>query len=126
MRATIKHKEQLLKTVFKGESAMISAASRGWTRCFPRQLKDTMNPKTRTLLRMTIEDAKRAATAKSVERLMGNKPEARFQFMSEYAEFRGGARYLRRPLVMAGLFPAIHVFKRALRRDRANSDFSRE
>ena len=28
-----------------------------------------------------------AATAKAIERLMGNKPEARFQFVSENAEF---------------------------------------
>jgi topoisomerase-4 subunit B len=46
-----------------------------------------MHPKTRTLLRVTVKDALKAATSKTVERLMGNKPEARFQFISENAEF---------------------------------------
>ncbi len=82
-----KHKEQLLKTVFKGKSAIDVGRFKGLGEMLPSQLKDTMNPKTRTLLRVTIEDAKRAATAKSVERLMGNKPEARFQFITENAEF---------------------------------------
>ncbi len=46
-----------------------------------------MDPKKRTLLRVTLEDAKRADTAKIVEQLMGNKPEERFNFISERAEF---------------------------------------
>ena len=82
-----KHKEQLLKTVFKGKSAIDIGRFKGLGEMLPSQLKDTMNPMTRTLLRVTIEDAKRAATAKAVERLMGNKPEARFQFITENAEF---------------------------------------
>jgi topoisomerase-4 subunit B len=46
-----------------------------------------MDPKKRTLLRVTLEDAARAATAKSVDQLMGTKPEARFAFIQERAEF---------------------------------------
>ena len=46
-----------------------------------------MDPRKRTLLRVTLDDAMRAATAKSVEQLMGNKPEERFLFISERAEF---------------------------------------
>jgi topoisomerase-4 subunit B len=46
-----------------------------------------MHPKTRTLLRVTVKDAQKAATTKAVDRLMGNKPEARFQFITENAEF---------------------------------------
>ncbi len=52
------------------------------------QLKETtMDPKKRTLLQVRILEDDRKATAKSVERLMGNKPEARFEFITENAEF---------------------------------------
>ena len=52
------------------------------------QLKETtMDPAKRTLLRITTADAERAATATIVERLMGNKPEESFKFISERAEF---------------------------------------
>jgi topoisomerase-4 subunit B len=46
-----------------------------------------MHPKTRMLLRVAVKDSLKAATTKSVDRLMGNKPEARFQFISENAQF---------------------------------------
>jgi topoisomerase-4 subunit B len=52
------------------------------------QLKETtMDRKKRTLLQVKIADADRKDTAKSVERLMGNKAEARFEFIQERAEF---------------------------------------
>jgi topoisomerase-4 subunit B len=52
------------------------------------QLKETtMDPKKRTLLRVRLDDAARTATAKSVDQLMGTKPEARFAFIQEKAEF---------------------------------------
>jgi topoisomerase-4 subunit B len=57
------------------------------------QLKDTtMDPAKRTLLRVMLEDAATATakgtkgTADLVERLMGRKPELRFQFIQENAE----------------------------------------
>jgi topoisomerase IV subunit B len=52
------------------------------------QLKETtMDPGKRLLLRVTLDDAARASTARVVEQLMGNKPEERFNFISERAEF---------------------------------------
>ena len=52
------------------------------------QLKETtMDRKKRTLLQVRIAEDDRKATAKSVERLMGNKAEARFEFIQERAEF---------------------------------------
>jgi len=52
------------------------------------QLKETtMDPKRRTLLQVRVVDGERKATDKSVERLMGNKPELRFEFIQERAEF---------------------------------------
>ena len=46
-----------------------------------------MDRKKRTLLQVKIADDDRKDTAKSVERLMGNKAEARFEFIQERAEF---------------------------------------
>ncbi|HXL69344.1 MAG TPA: DNA topoisomerase IV subunit B [Xanthobacteraceae bacterium] len=85
-----KHKEQLMKTVFKGKTKIEVGRFKGLGEMLPSQLKDTMNPKTRNLLRVTVKDAMRAATAKAVERLMGNKPEARFEFITERAAFAEG------------------------------------
>ena len=52
------------------------------------QLKETtMDPRKRTLLRVMVVNDERKATDSSVERLMGNKAEARFEFIQEKAEF---------------------------------------
>ena len=52
------------------------------------QLKETtMDPSKRALLQINLADADRLETADSVERLMGNKPEARFTFIQERAAF---------------------------------------
>jgi topoisomerase IV subunit B len=54
----------------------------------PAQLKETtMDPAKRTLLKVMLIADDRADTAQSVERLMGTKPEARFAFIQERAEF---------------------------------------
>ena len=46
-----------------------------------------MDPRKRMLLKVVVRDDEREETADSVERLMGNKPEARFAFITERAEF---------------------------------------
>jgi len=52
----------------------------------PETLKETtMNPKTRTLMRVQVLDHK--ATGDVFERLMGKDPKARFEFIKERAEF---------------------------------------
>jgi topoisomerase-4 subunit B len=50
-----------------------------------------MDPKKRTLLRVEVLEEARASTGDAVDRLMGNKPEARFAFISERAAFADGA-----------------------------------
>jgi topoisomerase IV subunit B len=56
------------------------------------QLKETtMDPKKRMLLKVMVENDERADTSDSVERLMGNKPEARFAFIQENAAFASKA-----------------------------------
>jgi topoisomerase-4 subunit B len=82
-----KHKDELLKTVFKGKTNVDVGRFKGLGEMLPSQLKDTMHPKTRTLQRVSVKDALKAATSKTVERLMGNKPEARFEFISEKAPY---------------------------------------
>jgi topoisomerase-4 subunit B len=46
-----------------------------------------MNPTTRTLLRVEIDEDDRPGTTKTVDQLMGNKPDARFKFIQERAAF---------------------------------------
>jgi len=54
----------------------------------PKQLKETtMDPASRTLLRVEIDEEDRPGTSKTVDQLMGNKPEARFKFIQERAAF---------------------------------------
>ncbi|SEM98767.1 DNA topoisomerase IV subunit B [Gemmobacter aquatilis] len=53
-----------------------------------KDLKDTtMNPATRTLIRVSIDEDEPGETADLVERLMGKKPELRFQYIQENARF---------------------------------------
>ncbi len=54
----------------------------------PSQLKETtMNPASRTLIRVTIDEDEPGETSDLVERLMGKKPELRFQYIQENAQF---------------------------------------
>jgi topoisomerase-4 subunit B len=53
-----------------------------------KDLKDTtMDPKTRKLIRVAIDDDEPGETGDLVERLMGKKPELRFQYITENARF---------------------------------------
>ncbi|TMV79511.1 type IIA DNA topoisomerase subunit B, partial [Thioclava sp. BHET1] len=53
-----------------------------------KDLKDTtMNPETRKLIRVSIDEDAPGETGDLVERLMGKKPELRFQYISENAKF---------------------------------------
>jgi topoisomerase-4 subunit B len=82
------HKERLLKTAFKGSGKVDVGRFKGLGEMLPAQLKETtMDPKKRTLLRVTVVADHRTDTNDAVERLMGNKPEARFAFIQERAAF---------------------------------------
>ncbi len=88
-------KEVVLKTVFKNAKNVDISRFKGLGEMPPQQLKETtMDPKKRTLLRVVVphktteEEAEEAAYTKSiVSRLMGTKPEYRFQFIQEHARF---------------------------------------
>ena len=53
-----------------------------------KDLKDTtMNPASRKLIRVSIDEDEPGETADLVERLMGKKPEMRFQYIQQNAQF---------------------------------------
>jgi topoisomerase-4 subunit B len=82
------HKDTLLKTAFKGSAKIEIGRFKGLGEMTAAQLKETtMDPKKRTLLRVTVLQDERPETGDAVERLMGNKPEARFAFIQERAAF---------------------------------------
>ncbi|MBI2718754.1 MAG: DNA topoisomerase IV subunit B [Rhizobiales bacterium] len=82
------HKEELLKTELAGRAKVEISRFKGLGEMMPAQLKETtMDPAKRTLLRVSLDDAARPDTARIVEQLMGNRPEERFLFISERAEF---------------------------------------
>ena len=89
-----KDKDELIKKEFDSRGKIEVSRFKGLGEMPPAQLKETtMAPARRTLLRVTLPDIKNGptsdskATAKLVEQLMGRKPEARFQFIQEHAEF---------------------------------------
>src|SRR5216684_1860114 len=83
-----KHKDELLKKEFHANAKVEIGRFKGLGEMMANQLKETtMDPKTRTLLRVVVVEDERKKTDSSVERLMGNKPEARFEFIQERAEF---------------------------------------
>jgi topoisomerase IV subunit B len=90
-------KDHLMKTKFDSRSKVDVSRFKGLGEMPPAQLKETtMDPSKRVLLRVHMPDAldpnERAeakATAKLVEQLMGRKPEERFKFIQERAQFAG-------------------------------------
>ena len=87
------HKDQLLKKAFAGAAKVEISRFKGLGEMPPAQLKETtMNPATRTLLRVVIPDKKKKpvefkSTERLVEKLMGKRPELRFQYIQEHAQF---------------------------------------
>jgi topoisomerase IV subunit B len=82
------HKELLMKKEFNGKGKVDVSRFKGLGEMPMRQLKETtMDPSLRTLLKVEIVESERNLTTKVVDQLMGNKPEARFKFIQERAEF---------------------------------------
>ncbi len=83
-----KHRDELIKREFHANAKVEIGRFKGLGEMMAAQLKETtMDPKRRTLLRVVVVEDERKNTESSVERLMGNKPEARFAFIQERAEF---------------------------------------
>jgi topoisomerase-4 subunit B len=91
------HKEELMEKRFSGRGKIEISRFKGLGEMPPAQLKETtMSPATRTLLQVSVVDAEapdpkrdEQDAAKTVERLMGRKPELRFAFIQERARFVG-------------------------------------
>jgi topoisomerase-4 subunit B len=83
-----KHRDEILKKEFHANAKVEVSRFKGLGEMMAAQLKETtMDPGKRTLLRVNVLEDARKDTDKSVERLMGNKPEMRFEFIQERAEF---------------------------------------
>ncbi|MDB5623927.1 MAG: parE [Devosia sp.] len=81
------HKNELMATEFTGKSKVDVTRFKGLGEMpFAHLRETTMSPKSRTLLQVKVIDTT-DATKSSVDRLMGNRPEARFDFIQENAAF---------------------------------------
>jgi topoisomerase-4 subunit B len=81
------HRDALIKKEFKGNQKIEITRFKGLGEMPYVHLRETtMDPKTRSLLRVKVIDD-RDDTRSAVDRLMGNKPEARFDFIQENASF---------------------------------------
>ena len=80
------HREALLATEFKGKKPEVGRF-KGLGEMMPAQLRETtMDPARRILARVTLPGSE-VEVAELVEALMGRKPELRFRFIQENAEF---------------------------------------
>ena len=81
-------KDEWMQKGLGGRGKIDVARFKGLGEMDAKDLKDTtMNPATRKLIRVSIDDDIPGETADLVERLMGKKPELRFQYIQENARF---------------------------------------
>ena len=81
------HKDALLDTEFTGKGKVDITRFKGLGEMPHVHLRETtMDPRTRTLLQVRVLQD-RDETRSSVDRLMGNRPEARFEFIQDNAAF---------------------------------------
>lgn len=84
------HREDLLANEFTGRGKVEVSRFKGLGEMMPAQLKETtMHPGQRTLLKITLpdDDKDQKETASTVNTLMGKKPELRFAYIQENAQF---------------------------------------
>ena len=81
------HREELMTTQFSGNGKVEISRFKGLGEMPVRQLKETtMDPATRILLQVVVDDSAQKQTARQVESLMGRKPELRLKFIQENAD----------------------------------------
>lgn len=82
------HRAELIEKELTGRGKIEIGRFKGLGEMTAPQLKETtMDPKTRSLLRVEIDHEDLEGTRGSVDALMGNKPEARFHFIQDRAAF---------------------------------------
>jgi len=83
-----KDREKLIKSEFKSNAKVEVSRFKGLGEMMPAQLKETtMKPGKRHLIHVETSSGEKGSTADLVERLMGKRPELRFQFIQENAAF---------------------------------------
>ncbi|CAM4086988.1 DNA topoisomerase IV subunit B [Palleronia rufa] len=81
-------KDRLMKTGLGGKGKIDVSRFKGLGEMDAKDLKETtMNPATRKLIRVRIVDEEPGETGDLVERLMGKKPELRFEYIQQNAQF---------------------------------------
>jgi topoisomerase-4 subunit B len=81
-------KDRMMEKGLGGKGKIDMQRFKGLGEMDAKDLKDTtMNPATRKLIRVSIDDDVPGETGDLVERLMGKKPELRFQYIQENARF---------------------------------------
>ncbi|MEQ8177424.1 MAG: DNA topoisomerase IV subunit B, partial [Amphiplicatus sp.] len=81
-------RDRLMKSEFKANQKVETGRFKGLGELMPAQLKvTTMDPATRSLARVVIAEDRIEFSSDLVDRLMGKKAEARFQFIQENAAF---------------------------------------
>ncbi|SNR50561.1 DNA topoisomerase IV subunit B [Paracoccus sediminis] len=81
-------KERMMAKGLGGKGKIDVQRFKGLGEMDAKDLKDTtMNPRTRKLIRVSIDDDEGGETGDLVERLMGKKPELRFEYIQENARF---------------------------------------
>ena len=81
-------KEKMMAKGLGGKGKIDVQRFKGLGEMDAKDLKETtMDPATRKLIRVTVHDDVPGDTADLVERLMGKKPELRFQYIQENARF---------------------------------------
>ncbi|PZX12569.1 DNA topoisomerase IV subunit B [Celeribacter halophilus] len=83
-----KERDEWLEKGLGGKGKIDVSRFKGLGEMDAKDLKETtMNPETRKLIRVTIDEDEPGETADLVERLMGKKPELRFQYIQANAKF---------------------------------------
>jgi topoisomerase-4 subunit B len=86
--ATDAEKDALMAKGLGGKGKIDVQRFKGLGEMDAKDLKETtMDPATRKLIRVTIDEDEPGETSDLVERLMGKKPELRFQYIQENARF---------------------------------------
>ncbi|MEC8629776.1 MAG: DNA topoisomerase IV subunit B [Pseudomonadota bacterium] len=81
-------KEMWMEKGLGGKGKIDVSRFKGLGEMDAKDLKDTtMNPASRKLIRVSIDEDEPGETADLVERLMGKKPEMRFQYIQQNAQF---------------------------------------
>ncbi len=81
-------KDRMMEKGLGGKGKIDVQRFKGLGEMDAKDLKETtMDPKSRTLIRVTIDEDEPGETGDLVERLMGKKPELRFQYIQENARF---------------------------------------